>query len=170
MSIFRVIFRFSGYFNLCEAYLLKITLNWETDFIRLQCWEVLPFWRIQHQWYIKFRVLRAQDFYMHEIISRVLGGGSGERDSRLEGFQNWGRSEGLRKGGGSNADGVHRIPNYAYSGFNNTEVKRDFLDARDLNANPCPEGTIINRKETLHQGWCYTASWQRLQDYEENRA
>ena len=32
-------------------------------FIHLQCWELLPLLTIQRQWCIKFRVLRAQDFY-----------------------------------------------------------------------------------------------------------
>ena len=32
-------------------------------FIHLRCWEVLPFSTIQRQQCIKFRVLRAQDFY-----------------------------------------------------------------------------------------------------------
>ena len=32
-------------------------------FIHLQCWEVLPFFTIQRQQCIKFRVLRARDFY-----------------------------------------------------------------------------------------------------------
>ena len=32
-------------------------------FIHLQCWEVLPFLTVQRQQCIKFRVLRAQDFY-----------------------------------------------------------------------------------------------------------
>ena len=34
-------------------------------FIHLKCWEVLPFLTIQRQRCIKFRVLRAQNFYTH---------------------------------------------------------------------------------------------------------
>ena len=37
--------------------------NGRLIFIHLQCWEVPPFFIIQRQWCIKFRVLGAQDFY-----------------------------------------------------------------------------------------------------------
>ena len=53
-------------------------------FIHLQCWEVLPFLTIQRQRCIKFRVLRAQDFY----TPLALKTGKGQHLAALEVYKN----------------------------------------------------------------------------------
>ena len=68
-----------------EGWGLGLADCWETDyFIHLQCWEVQPFFTIQRQQCIKFRVLRAQDFY----TPLALNCQKGQHLPALEVFQN----------------------------------------------------------------------------------
>ena len=61
-----------GVLNLC-AFSAPWHFVGRLIFVHLQCWEALPFARIQRQRCIKFRVLRAQEFYTPLALNSQKG-------------------------------------------------------------------------------------------------
>ena len=98
--------------SLTKGWLRKRVVFGRLLFIHLQCWEVLPFLTIQRQRCIKFRVLRAQDFY----TPLALNCEKGQHLPALEVYKNQSPSFGERTLVPDFVPGEHaKVPSFRFS-------------------------------------------------------